>query len=273
MAGRPKLIVVSATSEEEQLSPRASRLAALAPELRTSWDVEIVPGRWNGGRPSGPVDRAAQRVNRRLARHLLVDAYEPGSLREFRRWRPRAELGLLMGWPLSWTAAAARRLHSARVPYAVDAGDPWVLTAPVREGGRLPLRRGAAAERAVWRHALGAVLTTARQEESLRALFPHLRTLVQPSGYRPTPEGTPARRWAAGQPLELAHFGVLYGHRIDFAPALGRLAAEGPWPELVLHQFGAAAGPGEGPLPRGVSVRRHDPVPWDEVPGLVPSFH
>src|SRR4051794_7152051 len=250
-SGAPKLILVSPGTENE-LFPRVARARALAPELQKSWQVEMVQGPRAGETPTTAGQRARARVERRLARQIALDEYEVRSRRRFGRWRPNGDLALLVVWPYSASVAAARRLEPARIPYVIDAGDPWVLTAVDGSGGGLAHRRQVAAERRLWKGAAGAILTTARQEAALRELFPNLPTLVQPSGYREVDVSRTARRWLPGQPLELGHFGALYRPRIDFVPLLGRMTAAGPWQELVLHQFGAVASELPDRLPRGV---------------------
>jgi hypothetical protein len=269
----PKLILVASTAEDE-LAPRAARVQALVPELQASWDVEVIPGPWTGRPPQTRMERATARLERRLARHIALDEYELWSLRRFGLWRPRAELALLMAWPYSASVIAARRLARAGVPYVVDAGDPWVLTARGRRPAGLANRRRRAAERGLWSRAAGAILTTRRQETALRDIFPALRTIVQPNGSRPLPgqAARRSRRWAAGEPLELGHFGVLYSERIDFIPVLAGILEEGPWHEIVLHQFGAIS-LAPGGVPEGLSIRAHDPVPWSEAARWAERLH
>jgi hypothetical protein len=261
------------------LSPRGVRTRALVARLRRDWEVELVAGPPPGtARPPGDGAHSA-RDGRPLARRalqrahsrLLLDRYEPWARRRLRGWRPRAAAAVLVGFPFSPPALAARRLAAAGIPYVVDVGDPWALTARRPLVGGPALRRARSAERRLWEGAAGAVVTTRGQARALQRLFPELPVLVRPNGFDPADaDGALGGTGGAGpnaDVLRLAHFGDLSWARLDVGPVLERLAARGPWRAVELHLHGSDW-TGELRRLRGVTVGFHEPRPWHEVVAL-----
>jgi hypothetical protein len=265
---RPRLAIVSLHAHR-RLAPRGERTRRLAEELGRDWEIEIVapPATVDTGGASGRGSSSgARRLAARAVGSILLDKWEPWSVRNLRDWRPEVDAALLIGHPFSPVAYAARRLAAAGTPYVVDAGDPWVLTDPAAVSRGIGLLRARRAERRIWGGAAGAVLTTEQQAAALRALFPGLRTLVRPNGYESpsaVPAASPGPR-ADGE-LRLIHLGMLSGARLDPRPLLGTLARSGRWKRVVLSQLGDDfAGLLDG-LPPGVEVERDRSYPWDEV--------
>ena len=62
---------------------------------------------------------------------------------------------ILIAFPWSPVAYAARRLQRAGVPYIVDAGDPWLLTSPKTDTRLLGKLRSRRAESSIWSGADG----------------------------------------------------------------------------------------------------------------------
>jgi hypothetical protein len=202
---------------------------------------------------------------------LLLDKYELWSRRMFRSWSPRADGALLIGFPFSPLVYAARRLRAQAVPYVVDIGDPWVLTIA---GGRPATRnfaraRARRAERRLWTHAAGAIVTTDAQAVRLRERFPELPVLVRPNGFDPIAAAQisrePAAQHVTPKPvLRLAHFGAMLAARLNVQAFLERLADSGVWERVEFHQYGrdwASALRQQ----RGVQPIFHEPRPWPEI--------
>lgn len=276
----PRLIVVSYLAHAP-LTPRGVRTRALLDGLRREWTVELVAG------PAGTAGTSeTQQVGRSMVRRTLslahsyamLDRFEPWSWRRFRSWRPGADGALLIGFPFSPLAYAAPSLTSRGIPYVVDVGDPWVLTArksleEVRGMGRLRARK---AEIALWREASGAIVTTTGQADDLRAKFPSLPILVRPNGLDLPSEAqgslgsAPPRRDHASV-LKIAHFGQLTSGRVSLAPFLKALATSGSWRRIELHQFGPDW-TGELVAQSGAQVTFHRQCPWSEIVSLVPRY-
>ncbi len=213
-----------------------------------------------------------------VSRSLLIDRHEPWSRRRFALWRPDADLALLIGYPFSPLVQAAHRLARRRIPYVIDAGDPWVLT-----GGNPPIRKHVAltrsrhAERRMWNHAVGAIVTTAGQADDLRRLFPELRILVRPNGYQPVElnsgesADTPARS-AGDRTLRLVHFGKMYLPRIDIGPLLSGLGRSKRWSSVLLRQHGEDAEGVLDNLTSAITVESQRPVPWAEAVSIARGF-
>jgi hypothetical protein len=265
---RPRLAIVSLHAHR-RLAPRGERTRRLAEALGRDWDVEIVapPATVDTGGASGRGGSSpARRLAARAVGSVLLDKWEPWSVRNLRDWRPAVDAALLIGHPFSPLVYAARRLAAAEIPYVVDAGDPWVLTDPAAVRRSIGLVRARRAERAIWSGAAGAVLTTDQQAAALRALFPSSRTLVRPNGYEPSaapPAPTPPER-DDGE-LRLIHMGMLSTARLDPRPLLQTLAESGRWRRIVLAQLGDDFAGLLDSLPAGVAVERDRSYPWDEV--------
>jgi len=261
------LVVVSGYGNDK-LTPRGQRTRWLVDALRGDWEVEVVamPEKPSSARPGGTSQRRAglRRLAGRIVYGVLLDRWEPWAVRRFWRWRPEAEGAVLIASPWSPVVYASRRLVAARIPYLVDVGDPWVLTAEVDLAGA-PTWRAHRDETFLWEHASAAIVTTGAQANSLRALFPELPILIRPNGFTVVDLPPPVERQRDPSVLRLAHFGILSASRIDPVPFLADLARSGRWRLIVLDQFGDDFGVGMDRVPTGVSVRHHTPRPWSEV--------
>jgi hypothetical protein len=152
------------------------------------------------------------------------------------------------------------------IPYVVDVGDPWALTAGGHQVGPIKRWRAVSAERRVWEGAAGAIVTTHAQAEALAALFPALQMLVRPNGYAPPPDA-PVRAPDARGPgeLRLVHYGSLYAPRLDLAGFAQALADSGRWRRIVLRQHGDDW---DGVLRRvadHIEVEHRAAISWDQV--------
>jgi hypothetical protein len=275
---RSRLVVVSYIASDV-LSPRGIRTQRVLAELHRHCAVELVAGPPPAARRAAPGYASALKQSiRPLVASLLLDRLEFWSRRRFRSWRPSADAALLIGAPFSPLAAASGRLIEAGVPYVVDAGDPWALTARAPAIRGPALARARRTEFAMWSHAVGGIVTTDLQADRLRNLFPRLPILVRPNGFDPTPEpaesaavcaenGKP--RW---RPLRLAHFGNLYEPRLDPVPFLHALAVSGLWPVVEFHQFGFDWSSTLTGLQPNVKVTFHEPRRWAEIVGIAPQF-
>jgi hypothetical protein len=266
----PRLIVVSYLTHAP-FSPRGVRTRALLFRLRRHWAVELVAG------PSSSGTADSYQVRRSLGRRALsllrsstmLDRVEPWSWHRFRRWQPAADAALLIGYPFSPLTYAARVLSSRGIPYVVDVGDPWVLTAskPLLRG--LGAVRARAAETRLWSGASGGIVTTTGQADALRAKFPTLPVLVRANGLdvvEPT-EQRLGRRQARGESaavLTIAHFGQLSHVRLSIIQVLERLAKSGRWDRVEMHQFGPDW-TGELSEQWAAPVILHEPRPWSEI--------
>jgi hypothetical protein len=251
-------------------APRGERTRRLVERLEDDWEVEVIappPSMSTGGSSgrsggSDPLRRlAAAAVDR-----VLLDKWEPWSVKRLHGWQPEADAALLIGHPVSPLVYAGRRLRAAGIPYVVDEGDPWVITNPTPYSKGLSLVRGRRAEPRLWEGAAGGVLTTSQQADRLTKLFPDLRTLVRPNGYDPLLGQPPTRvRNPDGSVLKIAHFGMLSSYRLDLRPLLERLGSSKSWDRVVFAQFGDDfAGMLDQPL-AGVEVEQHPSYPWEQV--------
>jgi hypothetical protein len=195
-----------------------------------------------------------------------------------RGWKPSARGALLIGWPFSPIYLAAVRLVAAGVPYAVDVGDPWVVTANPGDWGRVWGRfrgRADAAETFLWENAAGGVVTTPTQARRLRSLFPDLHLLVRPNGYDLADvgvDGAEVRR-ANGDELRLVQFGSVYEIRLPIGPWLSKLRRAAGCKTLVFANYGYM------PRPKllqstdpSVIVESHDPVDWPRACEIAQGF-
>jgi Glycosyl transferase 4-like domain len=268
---RPRLVVVSFMAEAP-FSPRGIRTRTLLEALRQDWKVELVAGPMTRNsyatrsRVGTPLIR---KIGRIAHSSVLLDKYEFWSRHHFRSWLPDAGGALLVGSPFSPLIYASRRLAESSIPYVVDVGDPWVLTAAMPDVRSLGRLRGRAAEYRLWTGAAGAVVTTHAQAQALRALFPRLRILVRPNGFAPADHPRPnlAIQRAAlgpGSCLRLAHFGDISSDRVGIASFLERLARTGSWSEVEFHQYGSDWTGALGRLGE-VRVVFHETRPWSEI--------
>jgi hypothetical protein len=205
---------------------------------------------------------------------ILLDKFELWSLRRLRAAHRGVSGALLIGFPYSPVAYAARHCIRHGIPYVVDMGDPWVLTADrplVRGLGRYRARR---AERDLWANADGAIVTTERQARELRQIAPQLDVLVRPNGYSAAEVGSGARRDRArflGSVLRLAHFGELSSVRVPVEPLLAAIARSGRWHHVEFHQYGSDW-TGRLRAQRDVGVVVHSPRPWPEIVDLASRY-
>jgi hypothetical protein len=204
---------------------------------------------------------------------VLLDKFEPWSARRFVRWEPQGVGALLVGFPFSPVVYAARRLTEAGIPYVVDVGDPWALTAarPLTRG--LALWRARRAETRLWRWASGAIVTTDHQAAGLRALFPDLPILVRPNGF-PAVDVMVAGGWTPRAPsgrLRIAHFGNVSSARLDIVPFLDSLSRSGLWDGVELHVFGSDWTGSLNDFADG-DVVFHELRPWPEIVGTAGEY-
>ncbi len=275
-AGRGRLVIVSGYGNNA-LTPRGQRTRWLTEALAKEWEVELIamPDKPSSARPGGSTSRraAVRGFARSLVYRVLLDRSEPWSLRRLARWRPEVDAALLIASPWSPAIYASRRLAGAGIPYVVDVGDPWVLTADFKVT-TAPLWRARRGERFFWEHAAGAVVTTRAQSEMVRAMFPDLPVMVRPNGYKPVEPTAPPPRPAGAdsETLRIAHFGILSAGRVDPVPFLAELQRSGLWKSIVFSQFGDDFGVGLDRVPEGVRVEHHEPEPWDRVIRRAPEF-
>jgi Glycosyl transferase 4-like domain len=266
---RRRLVVVSGFGNNA-LTPRGQRTQRLVEEFGREWDVDLIAmeDKASSARPGGSSPRRAtlRRLAGKLVYKVLLDRPEPWALRRLGRWRPEADAALLIGAPWSPVAHASRRLARAGIPYVVDVGDPWVLTNELRVTS-MPLWRARRAERFLWKHAAGAVVTTRAQRDALQEMFPELPIAIRANGYKPISGQVPAPRDVPrdDRRLRLAHFGILSALRIDPVPFLADLQSSGRWESILFAQFGDDFGAGLERVPEGVEVEHHEPRPWSEV--------
>ncbi|HET7121227.1 MAG TPA: hypothetical protein VFI17_08250 [Solirubrobacterales bacterium] len=250
------------------LAPRGERTRHLVARLERDWEVELVappPTLATGGAAGSGGSNPLRRLAARGISAVLLDKWEPWSAKRLGRWQADCDAALLIGHPYSPLVYASRRLRAAGIPYVVDVGDPWVLTAA--DGGEMTgiaRYRARAAERRLWHGAAGAVLTTEGQAEGIAAIAPQLPILVRPNGYDEveTPAAAPRRD---DRVLRIAHFGMFNSVRIDPRPLLRTLAGAGLWDEVRLIQFGDDFVGFLDGMPPGVEVERNPTYPWPEV--------
>ena len=257
-------VAVIGFAARQPLSPRGERVNVIAEALSRVADVELISA---ARHPEGRAgSRQTRRIAGNLARTIWLDVYEPESIRVLRRWPASVDAALLIGFPFSPLPWAARRLAAKGVPYVVDVGDPWVLTAGTSRllsPATLRARRG---ERFIWRHAAGGIVTTELQAKALRDLFPRLPVLVRPNGFAPVVNASvAARRRDDPTVLRCVHYGNMYSPRLDLSTFLTALAASGEWKEvrLTLHGYDW-----DGRLRRtgaGVEILVRPPEQWRTI--------
>jgi hypothetical protein len=212
-----------------------------------------------------------RRAARRARDTVLLDKQEPWSWRRFARWRPEADMALVIAPPFSVAARAARRLAGAGVPLVLDLGDPWTARAARTPAG-IRARR---AESFAWHHAAGAIVTTHEQASEVRRRRPALPVLVRPNGHAVDLAAAAPAPWAGSAPgrrLRLAHFGQLYGVRVDLEPFAAGLRASGLWDEIELHLFGEDWDRVLDGVRDHIAVVEHEPAPWSRVVELSASY-
>lgn len=273
---RGRLAVVSGFAHNP-MSPRGQRTQNLIAELGRRWDVELLalPAE-SLRRRDAPVSRKPlwRRMLGFFLHSVVLDRFELWAMRRFRRWRPDVDAALLIAYPWSPVARAARRLARAGIPYVVDAGDPWVLTEAVPLPRKISIWRARRAEPSLWEGAAGAVVTTRQQGDRLKELFPHLRILVRPNGYAAVPASAlPAARPPRDRTsLRLAHFGTLSPVRVDVGPILAELQRSGRWRTISFAQFGDDYVGMLKRIPKGIRIERCAARPWAEIVAEVEEF-
>jgi hypothetical protein len=250
-------------------APRGERTRRLVDRLEEDWEVEIVapPPSVSTGGASGRSggSNAPRRLAAAAVDRVLLNKWEPWSVKRLRRWQPDADAALLIGHPVSPLVYASARLLVAGIPYVVDEGDPWAITNPAPYSKGLSLSRARRAEPRLWGGAAGGVLTTPQQADRLTALFPALPTLVRPNGYDPLPGPPPPARAPDPSELRIAHFGMLSSYRLDIRPLLQRLGDSKIWTRVVFAQFGDDFAGMLDDSPTGVEIERNPSYPWEQV--------
>jgi hypothetical protein len=287
MSADRQAIVVS-FADGNRISPRVQRTERLASALESEFDfrVERVPDRPG---PGGPLKRTLpRRAARRALRPLVLDPFEITARFTLRRWKPSARGALLIGWPFSPIYIAASQLVATGIPYVVDVGDQWALTArsPSLQSHRLARRRAESAETFLWRNAAAGVVTTERQASALRALFPGLDLLVRPNGYEPAAQPAAAGEEAGAQrealdqapppidgELRLVQFGTVNPFKISIGEWLGRLRRTAGLPRVRFANYGSVDRPdllqSDDPA---VIVEVHEPVEWARACAIARDF-
>jgi hypothetical protein len=281
IAGAPKAIVVSFAGGNP-FSPRAQRTARVAQSLEHDFGYRVervptpVPGK-DGLR--GPLKHTPpRRVVRRALNALLLDEFELAARGRLRGWKPSARGALLIGYPYSPLYLAAVRLVAAGVPYTVDVGDPWVVTANPGDWGQVWGRfrgRARAAETFLWENAAAGVVTSVTQASRLRSSFPNLDLLRRPNGYEAvdtTVRGTESRR-APGDELRLVQFGSVYEVRLPIGPWLSRLRRAAGCKAVLFANYGYVNRPEllQSTDP-AVIMESHDPVEWPRACEIAQGF-
>jgi hypothetical protein len=274
---RHRLIIVSYMANAT-FSPRGIRTQALLEHLKGRWRIELVAGATSRARGShaANVRRSLYRRALRFAySSVMLDKFEPSSRLRFRSWEPEAAGALLIGYPFSPLVHASRRLTERGIPYVVDAGDPWVLTADYPEFRGVARLRGLSAERRLWAGAAGAIVTTDSQAQALGTIFPNLKILVRPNGFAPgdQPAPPPVARLAGASDsiLRLVHFGDISSDRLAVSSLLQGLARSGVWSGIEFHQYGSDW---TGSLVRLEDVRVvfHEPRPWAKILAIASEY-
>ena len=250
------------------LGPRVNRVKFVTRALEPTWRVL----RWPPHAPAkstGSPFRAGRSAARYVAESLLLDKFEPGCRRNTANIPTDLTGGLLVGFPFSPVAVAASVLAHRDVPYVIDAGDPWALTASNGSshwlGGGWRQRR---AEYRMWDQAAGAILTTQGQADALQQIFPNLPILIRPNGYERMP--LPIKHHSEPQPsstLRLVYYGSFYD---TYNPLRVRHLCEhllrcGHWKGLTFTHYGRDLNGTLATLPSQIHVTQRSPVPWPEV--------
>lgn len=274
--GRGRLAVVSGYAHNT-LTPRGQRTQWAIRGLEPNWDVELIGLPAETFNSSGAPKQSRSRWRRMasdVVRSTMLDRWEPWSARRLAGWRPDVDAALLIAYPWSPVAYAARRLRAAGIPYVVDTGDPWTLTSAVIDTKLLARSRTRRAERAIWSDASGAVVTTEQQRDVLEQMFPGLPVLVRPNGYDPVAAEAPppVRPPAAPGRLRLAHYGMLSALRLDVSALLEALLRSGYWDSISFTQYGDDYAGMLSRVPAGVEVDRRSAQPWSEVLSAAGEF-
>lgn len=271
---RRRLAIVSGYGRDPY-TPRGQRTKYLVEALQEHWDTALLAfenHRWAATRDGSKARLApARRLAAKALGTVLLDRWEPWSVRHLARWRPVCDGAVLIASPWSPAVYAGRRLVAAGIPYVLDLGDPWVLTHA--DPLMVPVGRATRAERFLWEHAAGAVLTTEAQRAPFQEMFPDLPMLVRPNGYNVVEMPSPARERTDSRRLRIGHLGILSRYRVDPVPMLLELAHSGNWDEIELIQYGEDFGAGlERLRDAGVRVEHNESRPWAEVARRLPEL-
>jgi hypothetical protein len=272
-ASKKFIVVALSGAVPIHLSPRGQRTLHLMNALQAYGQVERVGGdnipQWLAGSSERKTSSWYRQLVRRLVYRVLIDKYEISVWRELRRWRPSADVVVLVAHPCSHLSIAARKLSRKGIPFVVDIGDPWILTNSSPEVGGLSKWRAQRQERRVWNLAAGVIVTTQAQGDALRELFPHLRVLVRPNGYSPIDDIKDQRVSAAStrdpNELHLVHYGSLYGRRVNFRKIFQRLSESGKWQKITLHQYGSDWEGALESISDTIEIDHRSPISWAEV--------
>jgi hypothetical protein len=269
------------------ISPRIQRTAHLtaALERECGFRVARVPEHLRHA------ERASQELLpnglvRKALGPFVLDRLEIPARRMMRGWKPSGRGALLIGWPYSPLYLAASHLVAAGIPYVVDVGDPWVLTAPEPAPTApvpaqllrpVSLLRARAGETFLWRNAAAGVVTTETQAASLRALFPGLDLLVRPNGYLTADasggQGAAAEHAGDEAELRLVHFGSINSARAPIGEWLSALPGEAGVRRVRFANYGPVSHPEILQTRNGaVVVEAHDPVPWERAREIAKTF-
>jgi hypothetical protein len=262
---RRRILVVSYHAANP-LTPRGARTQAVVDALRRHADVLLLSGARLPVRRDWR-HRARDRILWEAGSRWMMDPFEPWARKALRRswhgWHG-VDGALLIGYPFSPLAVAAKNLRRRGIPYVVDASDPWALTLDPSTA-TLWHRRRAVAERALWEFAAGGIVTTAGQARALREAMPGLTVLVRPNGYNEVEIPDSSRRIESPGELRIAHFGDLYPPRIDISGFLRRLATSKVWPRIVLYQYGRDHIGMLEELSDVLRVEIRPPISWHDV--------
>jgi hypothetical protein len=276
----PRRLLVVSYLANDRFAPRGIRTRELLKELRRDWEIDLLCARFRAETPAIRTKPRLPKPLRSLIRAVLIDPEEVWSIRHLwslrlRRGRDsRPDAALLIGYPFSPLAYASTRLARRGVPYIVDVGDPWALTARHPTMSGLGLLRSRRAEKRMWEAAAGAIVTTVAQARALLELFPRLEVLVRPNGFdtalRHAAAAGGGRSEHTRDELRLVHFGTIYDVRVDVKAFLRALSESGLWKRVELHQYGLMVSPGD--FAPGVSLAVHEPRPWHDVISLAGAY-
>ena len=261
----PGRIAVVSFLASDGSTVRGLRTQRVVASLRRRASVEVVEGR---GHPKFSMTPLA-RLWRLLAKQVVLDHLEIGARWQLRKIRwDSYDAALLIGYPYSPMILAADRLAESGVPYVVDIGDPWVLTAPRAWLPPAALRRARAAEHRLWERAAAGIVTTQEQAKRLREHFPDLSLLIRPNGVDVPESAVASPSRVPDSTLRIAHYGGIYGDRLSVADWLNHLGRSGLWREIQLHQYGDVWATHVEGLVRShprVQVEFHDQQPWPQI--------
>ncbi|MFT3865059.1 MAG: hypothetical protein QM729_12360 [Solirubrobacterales bacterium] len=203
---------------------------------------------------------------------VLLDRQEPEARRTLSLLPIDVDAGVLIGPPFSPVTLAAEKLTQKGIPYVVDLGDPWALTADPAARSLSLFGRRSRAEKACFAGAAGAILTTAGQAEALAENFPRLPILVRPNGYDATaPASIPDPRDRTGQ-VRLAYYGGFYEtYAVEALITLvDNLSKSGERIELTV--FGRDWTGALKALGQSACIEFRRPRPWVEVLATTGEF-